>query len=181
MKSKALAISLLAVTTITGYSNTSFAEQACLEVEEGITAYSVEGRITTENITDTLQIGNINLTVHNGDGEVVFTESGSLAGNITGTDSYGATLLSHVARFPKGNSFVTNGDRAVLTYPFVRATLEDGTPCSFWIQETISNISLGTRFFRQFTGIEVIADGHVSNCSGDNENHFVLSGCLYAE
>ena len=115
MKSKVVAIALLASTVIIGYSNTSFAD--------GGTCYVAGGTVTTENVTPTLQMGNIYLTLTNSDGLMVFDETGSLVGNITGTDGFGATLLSHKARFPQGNSFVTKADIAELVYPYVRNTL----------------------------------------------------------
>ena len=170
MKSKVAAITLLASTTMIGYSSTSFAE----------TCYKAGGSVTTENVTSTLQIGNISLTLSD-EGNVVFDETGSLVGNITGADSFGATLLSHKARFPQGDSFVTNGDKAELVFPYVRDTLEDGTPCSFWIHETISNLAKGTRFFKDVTSSEIFADGYISNCPNENENYFVLSGQLCVE
>ena len=101
MKSKVVAITLLASTTMIGYSSTSFAE----------TCYEAGGSVTTENVTSNLQIGNISLTLSD-EGNVVFDETGSLVGNITGTDGYGRTLLSHKARFSQGDSFVTNDDTA---------------------------------------------------------------------
>ena len=126
-------------------------------------------------------MGNISLTLSNNDDGTVFSKSGSLVGNITGANSYGATLLSHKARFAQVNSFVTNGDEAVLSPPYVRNFLEDGTPCSFWIRETISNIELGTRFFGNVTFVEIFADGYISNCPTENENHFELSGKICVE
>jgi len=171
MKSKVVAIILFASTTMIGFSNTSFAE----------TCYDVGGTVTTENVTSTLQIGNIDLTLSDDSGSTVFSETGSLVGNITGADSFGATLLSHKARFPQGDSFVTNGDKAELVFPYVRDTLEDGTPCSFWIHETISNLAKGTRFFKDVTSSEIFADGYISNCPNENENYFVLSGQLCVE
>ena len=170
MKSKVAAITLLASTTMVGYSTTLFAE----------TCYDASGSVTTENITSTLQMGNISLTLSDS-GSPVFSETGSLVGNITGADSFGATLLSHKARFPQGYSFVTSGDKAELAFPYVRETLEDGTPCSFWIHETISNIAKGTRFFKNVKSGEIFADGYISNCPNENENHFELSGQLCVE
>jgi hypothetical protein len=170
MKSKVAAITLLVSTTMVGYSTTLFAE----------TCYDASGSVTTENITSTLQMGNISLTLSDS-GSPVFSETGSLVGNITGADSFGATLLSHKARFPQGDSFVTSGDKAELAFPYVLDTLEDGTPCSFWIHETISNIAKGTRFFKNVTSGEIFADGYISNCPNENENHFELSGQLCVE
>jgi len=173
MKSTVIAITLtlFSSTALIGYSSTSFAE-AC---------YSAGGTVTTENVTPTLQMGDISLTLTNTDDGTVFSETGSLVGNITGTDGIGSTLLSHKARFPQGDSFLTKDDKADLVYPYVRSTLEDGTPCSFWIHETISNIAKGTRFFKNVTSVEVFADGYISNCPGENENYFELSGELCLE
>ena len=173
MKSKVVAITLLASTTMIGYSSTSFAE----------TCYEAGGSVTTENVTSTLQIGNIILTLSD-EGNEVFGETGSLVGNITGADGYGSTLLSHKARFPKGDSFVTNDDTAVPDFQYgnpVRAVDGNGTPCSFYIRETISDIAKGTRLFKNVTFVEVFAVGYISNCPGDNENHFELSGELCVE
>ena len=171
MKLKVVALTLLASTAITGYANTALAE----------TCYTAGGSVTTENVTTTLQMGNMSLMLSNSDDVMVFSESGSLVGNITGADGYGATLLSHKARFAQGDSFVTNGDKAVLVFPYIRDYLENGTPCSFFIEETISNIELGTRFFKNVTSVRVTANGHISNCPNDNENYFELSGTLCVE
>jgi hypothetical protein len=170
MKSKVAAITLLVSTIMIGYSTTPFAQ----------TCYDASGSVTTENITSALQIGNISLTLGDPDNPV-FSETGSLVGNITGAEGLLTTLLSHKARFPQGDSFVTSGDKAKLAPPYVRDSLEDGTPCSFWIHETISNIAKGTRFFKNVTSGEIFADGYISNCPNENENHFELSGQLCVE
>ena len=172
MKSKVVAITLLASTTMIGYSSTSFAE----------TCYEASGSVTTENVTSTLQIGNISLTLSD-KGNVVFDETGSLGGNITGADGFFTTFLSHKARFPQGDSFVTNDDTAVPDFQYgnpVR-TVVDGVACSYWIKETISDIAKGTRLFKNVTSVNVIAVGYISNCPSENENHFELSGPLCVE
>ncbi|MCK5354211.1 MAG: hypothetical protein KAJ63_03770 [Methyloprofundus sp.] len=159
-----------------GFVSPVSAEPAC---------YMVSGSVTTENVTSTLQIGNISLML--GTDDEVFSETGSLVGNITGADGFGTTLLSHVARFSKGNSFNTSNDEAVLAFPEsngfspVRLYDEEGNPCSFYIHETISSIPHGTRFFRNVTSVEIFADGYVSRCPGENENYFDLSGELCVE
>ena len=170
MKLKTATIALLVFTLMIGYSNLSFAA----------TCYDAGGTVSTENVTSTLQLGSINLTLSL-DGSTVFSETGSLAGNITGTDGVGTTLLSHRAKFPQGNMFVTKADTANLAYPYVRKILADATPCSFWINETISDISLGARFFRKVTSLNVVAEGYISNCPDENENHFELSGEICVE
>ena len=172
MKVKIVTITLLLCTAMVGYSNLSFAE----------ICYNAGGTVSTENVTSTLQLGSISLSLSDDGDATVFSETGSLAGNITGTDGFGTTLLSHRAKFPQGNMFVTKADKAVLVLPVVRKTLEDGmTPCSFWIHETISNISVGTRFFSNVTSVEIKADGYISNCPDENENHFDLSGEVCVE
>jgi len=170
MKSKGIAIALLAATAAIGYSSTSFAEMC----------YGVDGSLTTENVTDSIQIGNINLTLTDTSGSQVFSETGSLVGNITGATATGATFLYHQARFPQGNSFRTEGDVAqIVGYPL--AFEEDGTPCAFPILEKITEISKGTGMFKNVTHIEVTAQGTVSACSFNNENSFELVGRLCVE
>ena len=174
MKLKVAAITLLASTTMIGYSTASFAE----------TCYDATGSVTTENITSTLQIGNISLTLSDS-GSPVFSETGSLVGNITGADGYVTTFLSHKARFPQGDSFVTNDDTAVLDFQYygnpVRAVDGNGVACSFWIRETISDIAKGTKFFKNVTSVNVIAEGYISSCPNENENQFSISGELCVE
>lgn len=169
MKSKVIALTLLASTAITGYSNTAFAE----------TCYTAGGTVNTVNVSQTQQVGEIRLILsdHN---DTEFDKTGSLVGNITDADGFGTTILSHTASFSKGhgNIFVTSGDTAVLAYPYVRNTLEDGTPCSFYIHESITNIVQGSGFFNHLTEAEVYADGYISNCPGENMNSFDISGTL---
>jgi len=59
--------------------------------------------------------------------------------------------------------------------------LNDETPCSFWIHETISNIASGTGFLKKVISVEIFADGYVSNCPNENETYFELSGELCKE
>jgi len=174
MKSKVAAITLLASTTMIGYSTTSFAE----------TCYDASGSVSTVNITSTLQVGNISLTLSDS-GSPVFSETGSLVGNITGADGFFTMYLSHKARFPQGDSFVTNDDEAVPDFQStgnpVRGVDENGNACSYWIRETISDIVKGTRLFKNVTSVNVIADGYISSCPNENVNSFDLSGELCVE
>jgi len=116
-------------------------------------------------------------------GNVVFDETGSLVGNITGADGVFTTFLSHKARFPQGDSFVTNDDTAVpdLQYGNPVRTEVYGVACSYWIKETISDIAKGTRLFKDVTSVNVIAEGYISSCPDENENSFTLSGELCVE
>ena len=168
MKSKVIAIALLASSTMVGFSGISLAEEIC---------YNVGGSLTTENVTPTLQIGNVTLTLSDETGEV-FSETGSLVGNITGADGFVKTFLSHKARFPQGDSFVTDGDEAQVTGVLA---VDDGLPCGVSIYETITDIPKGTRLFKNVTRVNVIALGAVYNCPFLNENSFELSGELCVE
>lgn len=169
MKSKILTITLLASTTIIGQSNTSFAGDLC---------YMAGGTVTTNNVSPTQQIGKIALTLRDASkNKEVYSNTGSLVGTITGSDGFGATLLSHVANFAQ-DGFVTNSDKAVLVAPYVRDVLADGTPCSYFIHENISQIAQGTKFFGKISSVNISADGYVSNCPGENKNEFTLSGEL---
>ena len=169
MKSKILTITLLASTTIIGHSNTSFAKDVC---------YMAGGTVTTNNVSPTQQIGKIALTLRDtSKNKEVYSNTGSLVGTITGSDGFGATLLSHVANFAQ-DGFVTNNDKAVLVAPYVRDVLADGTPCSYFIHENISQIAQGTKFFGKVSSVNISADGYVSNCPGENKNEFTLSGEL---
>ena len=173
MKSKVFAVTLLASTTMIGYSNIVLAE----------TCYEAGGYVSTENITSTLQIGNINLELNDESGAVL-SETGSLVGNITGSDGYFTTFLSHKARFSQGDSFVTNDDTAVPDFQYgnpVRNVDSNGNACSFWITETISDITKGTRLFKNVTSVNITAEGYISSCPGENENYFSLSGSLCVE
>jgi len=160
----------MGVLSCSGFTTTSLAE-----------VYDVTGEIITENITSTLQIGTIYITATGRETEETFSDTGSLVGNITGSDGMGTTLLSHVSRFPQGNSFVTENDRATLAYPYIRATVDGtltGEPCSFHIEETINTISRGTRFFKNITSANITAKGWISDCPNDNENYFVITGTI---
>ena len=165
MKSKVLAITLLASTLIIGHSNTSFAEN-CL---------TATGSVITQNVTSTQQIGQITINLLNSSDNVVFSQTGSLVGNITG-GGFGVVSLSHVATFSNAHSFVTQDDQARITG--VRDSLADGTACSYYIHENISKIITGTGIFGNVKSVNIYADGYISNCPGENKNEFTLSGEL---
>ncbi|MEH6636153.1 MAG: hypothetical protein V7700_11565 [Halioglobus sp.] len=171
MKSKIIATALLAATTTIGYSTTSYADETC---------HDVSGSVSTENVTPTIQIGDISLEMG-----AVFSETGSLVGNITGSDGFFTTFLSHKARFPQGDSFVTKDDTAVPDFQYygnpVRTLDVDGNACSYWITENITHIERGTGFFKNVTTVNVTATGYISNCPDENKNSFVLSGTLCVE
>ena len=171
MKSKIFAIALVASGTAVGYSNLSIADEIC---------YDVGGSLTTENITPALQLGNMTLTLSHGATGEVFSETGSLVGNITDDSQagFGRTVLSHKARFPQGDSFVTDGDVAQIVGLIA---FDNGVPCGFAIDEKITDIPKGTGLFKNVTSVDVTALGTVYNCPGVNENSFELSGTLCVE
>ena len=171
MLSKILTITLLVCALFIGQTKTSLAE----------TCYTATGSVDTVNLTPTTQFGTIDLTLTDSGGKTRFNESGFLIGNITGTDESGSSYLSHRALFPRKTGFVTQGDKADPVPPFVRKTLDDGTPCSYWIHETISQLAKGRKIFSKVTSVEIYADGYISSCPDENQNWFELSGQMCVE
>jgi hypothetical protein len=170
MKSKVVAISLFASASMLGlgYSSMIFADPTC---------YDVFADIETTNVTDTTQVGEITMQIPGAD----FYETGTVVGNVTGAgaDENGPfLLLSHAVKFSKGNHFVTDGDKAyAIPQP-------DG--CSYLVNETISKIIGGTKFFKDVTSVNIITTGPddyfglpvgtVSYCPENNMNKFSLYG-----
>ena len=168
MKARSLVKTLLAATTI-AYSLAASAE----------ICYDVSGSLSSKNITPSLQMGNMDFTLHQND-QVVFSESGTLVGNIASSSAeYGMTILDHDGKFPQGNKFKTRGDVARIVG--IAGAESDGTLCAFFIEELISDMPKGTGIFKQVTAVEIMAEGTVSNCSYHNENVFTLSGQLCVE
>jgi hypothetical protein len=165
MKSKIVAITLLASTTMIGYSNTSFAE----------TCYTVEGEVKTENTSIVTQRGSIDLLLLDEYDNEAYRESGELNGMIYGGNAHGL-LLSHTAAFDDGSTFTTFEDKAIITS--IRKLAEDGMPCSFFIYEEITNIVQSSGFFANVNDVKIKADGYISTCDGENENEFELTGRL---
>jgi len=137
----------------------------------------VEGEVKTVNVSGTTQIGSIDLLLLDEYDNEAFRETGGLTGTITGGDFF-TTYLSHTARFSDGSTFVTSGDEAIATG--VRKLAENGTPCSFFIDEKIANIVQGSGFFENVNAAEIHAVGYISACiaDGENENEFELKGKL---
>jgi len=168
MKSKVVAISLFASSSILGlgYSSITFADvEFC---------YDVDGYVSTQNVTQSIQVGSIDLVIKNqvDPNDVVFESTGNLVGSITSfPENYPEKpiLLSHAAKFPKGNNFVTNGDEGYL-FP------KDQYGCLFNAQEKIKEIAGGSRFFKGVTRVDIQATGEVSYCPQANMNWFYLAG-----
>ena len=167
MKLKSTVITLLAVTAI-GHSQALFAE----------TCYDVSGYIISKNISATVQIGEIELTLQK-DSEVIFSKTGKVKGEVTSNSAeVGITILNHEVKFPRGEHFKTKGDVAQIVG--IAGAEQDGTLCAFFINETISDIPKGTKMFKNVTSVNVIANGVLNNCSYLNENILDLTGqvCL---
>jgi hypothetical protein len=141
------------------------------------TCYTVEGEVKTINISETTQIGSIDILLLDEYDNEAFRETGGLIGNITGGDFF-TTYLSHSAQFGDGSTFVTSDDKAAVTG--IRKQAENGTYCSFFIHEEITNIVQGSGFFANVNSAAIHADGYISACiaDGENENEFELSGEL---
>ncbi len=148
-----------------------------LECADG-TPVSVAGRVTTLNVSQTRQAGQICLTLTNGKGREVFDDCGALLGKITASDpDTGTSTLNHTAVFDLPHTFRTANDQAQITG--VLAVDESGLPCAFSVVEHITQVSTGTGIFRRAT-MDAYATGSISFCPGNNLNTFSLSGqtCL---
>lgn len=140
----------------------------------GYTPTTVSGRVTTMNISQTKQVGQICLTMTTADGREVFDECGALLGKVTAQDlTTGASTLNHTAVFELLNSFQTVGDVAQITG--VLETAPDGTPCAFSVAEHMTKFQWGTGIFNGAT-IDVAAQGSISFCPDKNLNTFQLQG-----
>ena len=129
------------------------------------------------NLADgTTQAGTVKIALTNSSGDEAFNSKGQLVGTITGQGGF-VTTLSHTAILKDGSSFITKGDMAYITG--VRAETPDGVPCSFYVQEYLTDITQGTGFFENVESVDIRADGYISICLPDeNENKFVLSGTI---
>ena len=139
------------------------------------TCYDVAGSSSSRNVTESVQIGRISLTLSQG-GTTAFNATGILVGRITGAISPIETLLSHTIRFPRGHGFITEGDHATIIGPGPY-----DPSCSVAATETVSNIIVGTRFFKNVSSVDISADGYISFCPDLNENRFDLRGELCIE
>jgi hypothetical protein len=166
-------MSKLAVLTLTTLSLLPLQSLAALQCGPGQTHVNVNGSVTTLNVTETKQAGQLCLTMtRTSDGRETFNDCGALVGKIVAADQTGSTL-AHTAVFDLKNAFQTRNDQAQITG--VLAVDEAGVPCAFSVAETISEIDQGAGIFRDGK-IDVTADGRVSFCPGNNLNTFSLQG-----
>ena len=140
--------------------------------------HSVGGKVKMVNLANEItQTGTVKMALTNSNGDEVFNSKGQLVGTITGRGDWGDTFLSHTAILKDGSSFITNGDIASIIS--VRAFTPEGIPCSFYVQEKLTDITEGTGFFENVESVDILADGYISICLPDeNENKFVLSGTV---
>lgn len=140
----------------------------------GFVPATVTGRVTTLNISQTKQVGQICLTMTAADGRELYDDCGALVGKVTAQDTAtGASTLNHTAMFDLLDSFQTNGDVAQVTG--VLATDADGAPCALSVVEHMTKLKWGTGVFSGAT-IDVVANGSISFCPGKNLNTFQLTG-----
>jgi hypothetical protein len=162
MKSKIVAICVLASSCLAGYSGATFADL------EGF-CYAASGKVTTQNVTLNNQVGSIEFELKDSNNEIVFNDTGSLVGRITGSDGVGSIILSHAAKFSKGNNFVTNGDKATIT---AIVGWDGETPCAFTVYEEITEVAGGTKFFNNVVLTKIGIYGTISYCPNENINEF---------
>ncbi|MDO9007180.1 MAG: hypothetical protein Q7U80_03065 [Thiobacillus sp.] len=148
---------------------------AALQCATGLTHVNVNGSVTTLNVSETKQVGQICVSmIRTADGREVFDDCGAVVGKILSIDEPNqSSVLSHTALFSLRNLFVTHNDQAQITG--VLAADDTGAPCAFSVVETISEIEKGTGVFRGGQ-IAVTATGSISFCPGKNLNTFALQG-----
>jgi len=148
---------------------------AAMQCEAGLSHVNVNGSVTTLNISDTRQAGQICVAMtRTADGREVFDDCGALVGKIVSADAQtGSSTLTHTAVFDARQMFITRNDHAQITG--VLAVDDTGAPCAFSVVETISEIEKGAGIFRG-SQINVNATGSISFCPGKNLNTFTLQG-----
>jgi hypothetical protein len=149
---------------------------AAMQCGPGLTHVNVNGNVTTVNVSETRQVGQICMTmVRSKNGHEVFNDCGALVGKVvTPVDKSGVSELKHTAVFDLRDIFVTRGDQAQISLPPL-ALDETGAPCAFSVEEHISEIDKGTGIFRG-AQIDVTATGSISFCPDHNLNTFTLQG-----
>lgn len=166
-------MSKLTAITLTTLSLLPLQSLAALQCGPGQTHVNVSGSVTTLNVTETKQAGQICLTMtRTSDGRETFNDCGALVGKIVAADQTGGSTLAHTAVFDLKNTFQTRNDQAQITGPLA---FDDAGACAFSVVETISEIGQGTGIFRDGK-IGVTAIGNVSFCPGNNLNTFTLQG-----
>jgi len=162
---------VMTLATLSLFPLQSMAEMQC---GPGLTHVNVNGNVTTVNVSETRQVGQICMTmVRSKNGHEVFNDCGALVGKVVAVDGLSSTL-KHTAVFDLRDIFVTRGDQAQISFPPL-AFDETGAPCAFSVEEHISEIDKGTGIFRG-AQIDVTATGSISFCPDHNLNTFTLQG-----
>lgn len=145
-----------------------------LDCPAGTSPVTLSGRITTINLSETKQVGQICLTLTKADGREAFDDCGALLGKVVTMDeTTGTSTLNHTAVFDLLNSFHTAGDTAQVTG--VAAVDDDGAPCALNVVEHMTRIKSGSGVFAGAI-VDATAEGTVSFCPDKNLNTFRLRG-----
>ena len=147
---------------------------AAAQCDKNFQEVSVQGAVTTQVISEQMQVGTIDLRLESiKTNKVLFDQRGAVVGRITAINPNVfpvEALLDHDITFDDGVALETTDDTAAIY----------GDPSSSWyvsVEETISNFS-GTKNFRKATG-EIKATGFLNVPKGDGlYNEFTLSGSL---
>lgn len=148
-------------------SSQSFAAGVC---PNNYKETSVSGYVQTANISETLQIGTVQLTLLRLQNQKVeFDQLGAIVGTVTDSSEGGAiTYLDHSLFFGNGTKIQTEADVAQI--------IGINSECSFDVLETITNFT-GTKDLQGATG-SIIATGTVNFPPCGNQNSFTLSGTV---
>lgn len=129
----------------------------------------VTGSVSTTNISETIQIGTVQIKLESDKGKPVFDEFGGIVGRIVSADpTTGTSILNHSMFFQDGTRVETQGDVAQVQWPL--------STCSFSVVETITNYQ-GSGEFEGMTGA-ITATGTVSVPPCINKNTFEISGTV---
>jgi hypothetical protein len=164
-----------AVMTLASLFLYSSQPMAAMQCAPGLTHVSVNGNVTTLNVSATRQAGQICMTmIRTSNGSEAFNDCGALVGNVVSADlESGSSSLTHTAVFDLRDMLVTRNDHAQITG--VLNVDETGAPCAFNVVESISEIEKAAGIFRGGQ-ININAIGTISFCPGQNLNTFTLQG-----
>ena len=152
------------------------------------TLATVSGSVTTINLSAENQLGVVELTLTDEQGETLFSRHGGIIGEVVepaapnGESIDGVpvfqSLLNHAMFFGHFTRLKTSGDVA-LAVP--TGKMLGDIPCEFLVSETITSAE-GSRRLRKLSNDyhAIVATGTLSFCLDNNSNEFQLSGvaCL---
>ena len=140
----------------------------------------ISGTVRTVNLSPVLQYGVTGLAITK-NGKPYFSGVGVIVGEVvTPTNEDGQSTLNHTIYFADGTKLQTHLDTAQVLGPVPGKVNPDGTPCAFNVHESITDVTADKKLKRLSIAPpeEISADGTISFCSGENENHFTLSGTV---